>query len=223
MPGESNLITSIGPAATQTVPHLHLHLVPRRPGDGLPLPWTPQHSAVALPELLGDTPVLVTLIGPPGAGKSTLVRHWLAWWPPTCVQELDGYRAVLCDDAGEQAVTLEAVNLFHQVLDARLRRRLTTVVDMTSTRADVRVDLVQRAHRHGMLAVAVVLTTPVERCVTRNARRPANRCVPEETVRRLHAETVAALPGLAGEGFDRVYVHGAVPTKAGERGGRIAP
>lgn len=39
--GDVNLISSAGPAATQTVAHLHLHLVPRRDGDGLVLPWTP--------------------------------------------------------------------------------------------------------------------------------------------------------------------------------------
>ena len=39
-----NLITSAGSAATQTVRHLHLHLVPRREGDGLHLPWTGQQK-----------------------------------------------------------------------------------------------------------------------------------------------------------------------------------
>ncbi|MFD8938576.1 HIT family protein [Streptomyces sp. NPDC059578] len=43
----ANLITSRGPAATQTVYHLHVHVVPREDGDGLPLPWTPQHTARA--------------------------------------------------------------------------------------------------------------------------------------------------------------------------------
>lgn len=38
--GQWNLITSAGPDATQTVFHLHVHLVPRRPGDGLALPWS---------------------------------------------------------------------------------------------------------------------------------------------------------------------------------------
>jgi histidine triad (HIT) family protein len=35
-----NLITSVGAAATQTVRHLHVHIVPRAEGDGLRLPWT---------------------------------------------------------------------------------------------------------------------------------------------------------------------------------------
>lgn len=37
-----NLITSAGAAATQSVPHLHWHVVPRTEGDGLHLPWTGQ-------------------------------------------------------------------------------------------------------------------------------------------------------------------------------------
>ncbi|MFE6860962.1 HIT family protein [Nocardia sp. NPDC057668] len=37
-----NLITSSGVDATQTVPHIHVHYVPRRSGDGLALPWTGQ-------------------------------------------------------------------------------------------------------------------------------------------------------------------------------------
>lgn len=34
-----NIITSIGPAATQSVFHLHVHVVPRTANDGLALPW----------------------------------------------------------------------------------------------------------------------------------------------------------------------------------------
>jgi histidine triad (HIT) family protein len=39
MHGPMNLITSKGAEATQSVFHLHLHLVPRRKDDGLALPW----------------------------------------------------------------------------------------------------------------------------------------------------------------------------------------
>lgn len=34
-----NLITSAGVEATQSVFHLHIHVVPRADGDGLALPW----------------------------------------------------------------------------------------------------------------------------------------------------------------------------------------
>lgn len=41
-----NLITSVGEEATQSVNHLHIHLVPRRYGDLLSLPWTPGRKEV---------------------------------------------------------------------------------------------------------------------------------------------------------------------------------
>ena len=43
--GSYNLITSKGREATQSVYHLHLHLVPRTEDDGLALPWYSGRSA----------------------------------------------------------------------------------------------------------------------------------------------------------------------------------
>lgn len=39
-----NFITSVGTPATQSVFHLHVHIIPRIEGDGLVLPWTDQSS-----------------------------------------------------------------------------------------------------------------------------------------------------------------------------------
>jgi histidine triad (HIT) family protein len=50
--GPCNLITSCGREATQSVFHLHIHLVPRHDGDGLHLPWTGQQAR----EQNGGTP-----------------------------------------------------------------------------------------------------------------------------------------------------------------------
>jgi histidine triad (HIT) family protein len=36
----SNIVTSVGSAATQSVFHLHLHVIPREAGDRLMLPWS---------------------------------------------------------------------------------------------------------------------------------------------------------------------------------------
>lgn len=38
--GPCNIITSIGKEATQSVLHLHIHIVPRKADDGLLLPWS---------------------------------------------------------------------------------------------------------------------------------------------------------------------------------------
>jgi histidine triad (HIT) family protein len=43
-----NIITSKGAAATQTVWHLHVHLIPRRSGDGLALPWNNEPVTASL-------------------------------------------------------------------------------------------------------------------------------------------------------------------------------
>jgi diadenosine tetraphosphate (Ap4A) HIT family hydrolase len=43
--GDCNFIINDGSLAGQTVPHLHIHVVPRRPDDGLAMPWpSPQIS-----------------------------------------------------------------------------------------------------------------------------------------------------------------------------------
>lgn len=44
-----NVITSRGRVATQSVYHLHLHLVPRSEGDGLALPWDPSGAGLVRP------------------------------------------------------------------------------------------------------------------------------------------------------------------------------
>jgi histidine triad (HIT) family protein len=41
----SNIIANVGADAGQSVFHLHVHVITRTAGDGLPLPWTPQQEA----------------------------------------------------------------------------------------------------------------------------------------------------------------------------------
>jgi histidine triad (HIT) family protein len=41
------IMTSVGAEASQSVMHLHVHIVPRKAGDGLMLPWTGQQREAA--------------------------------------------------------------------------------------------------------------------------------------------------------------------------------
>ncbi|MGW4161987.1 AAA family ATPase [Streptomyces sp. NPDC004788] len=145
-------------------------------------------------------PALIVLIGAAGSGKST----WASTWPSTQVLELDQFRAMVSDEAGDQEATLSAVNVMHTVLEARLARKRTTVIDATNTEERVRAGLVQMARNYGVPTVAFLVSTPASVCVERQADRSPDRAVPEGVVRRQHAEAVAAFPQLRGEGFDHV-------------------
>jgi histidine triad (HIT) family protein len=41
-PAGVNLVQANGPAAGQSVPHLHIHVMPRRPNDDVSLNWEPK-------------------------------------------------------------------------------------------------------------------------------------------------------------------------------------
>ncbi|MEU3341850.1 AAA family ATPase [Streptomyces sp. NPDC006668] len=146
--------------------------------------------------------MLVVLIGASGAGKSTLASTW----PATGVVSLDQLRGVMSDDCGDQSATADAVEALHLIVDRRLARGLTTVVDATSVYAKDRAVLLDAARRHGMSAIAVVVDTPLPVCIERQKTRPKSRRVPDATVAAQHQAMLDALPHLAGEGFTRVVV-----------------
>ncbi|MGW6876217.1 AAA family ATPase [Streptomyces xanthophaeus] len=144
---------------------------------------------------------LVVLIGASGAGKSTLARTW----PASQVLSLDALRETVSDDAGDQDATGDAVAALHLLLEARMRRRRFTVVDATNVTPASRAPLVAAAKRHNMPAIAVMISTPVFVCVERQGPRPANRTVPDDTVRAQHTAMVRSHPKLLAEGFNEVF------------------
>ncbi|CAM5523378.1 MULTISPECIES: ATP-binding protein [Streptomyces] len=145
-------------------------------------------------------PALIVLIGAAGSGKST----WASTWPSTQVLELDQFRAMVSDDAGDQTATVSAAAVLHSVLEARLARKRTTVIDATNTEAHVRAGLLDVARSYGVPAVAFLVSTPADVCVQRQASRSPARAVPADVVRRQHAEAAAAAPHLHDEGFAHV-------------------
>ncbi|MER5719656.1 ATP-binding protein [Streptomyces sp. NPDC002132] len=143
---------------------------------------------------------LVVLIGAAGAGKSTLAGTW----PASQVLSLDAMRCAVSDDAGCQEATGDAVDVLHLVLERRMARRLFTVIDATNVSRESRQPLVAAAKRHNMPAIAVIVATPADVCVARQGPRPANRTVPEDTVRAQHQAMVHSHQSLRAEGFNEV-------------------
>jgi predicted kinase len=157
-------------------------------------------------------PALILPIGPAGAGKSTLACYWLG----EAVLGLDFFRCLVSGRYGDQSATEDAVDVLNRALDARLKRRLTTYLDATNLRSDVRRDLVIRAHEHDMPAVAIMLLPPLDVCIARNAIRVDDRRVPDAEVARQHAAATAVVDHLAGEQFDHVDLRWADRTTHGE-------
>ena len=145
---------------------------------------------------------LVLLIGPAGAGKTTLARRL---FEPTEIVSSDQCRALVSDRENDQRASADAFRLLHLIVDLRLKRRRLAVVDATNVAAWDRRPLLQLARGRGLPAVAIVLDVPLEVCLDRDAGRPERR-VGEEAVRSQWETMQIGLPGLAREGFAEVHV-----------------
>jgi predicted kinase len=151
------------------------------------------------------TPFLTLMVGPPGSGKST---HALRQWSADDIVSTDQLRALICGDPYNQDVTAEAFALLHTNVRSRLAGGLTTIVDATNSHARHRAILLDIARDTGAFPVAVVMSTPLEVCLARNAARPGpapgrlyGPRVPEDEIKDQHERIQADLTGLHREGF----------------------
>lgn len=149
-------------------------------------------------------PALVLLIGPSGAGKSTFAA---AHFRPTEVVSSDELRAWVADDPNDQAASAEAFRILALVLNGRLRRRLTAVVDATNLRRVNRQRLRSLAARYDVPVVAILFDLAEDAFYDNNARRPDRRVADDVLANQIELmrQAVADVPG---EGYARVVVIG---------------
>ena len=152
---------------------------------------------ITIPELC-----LVALVGPSGSGKSVFAsKHFR----PTEVVSSDACRAMVADDANDQAATPEAFALLNFITATRLRAGRLTVIDATNVQPDARKSLVGLARDHDCLPVAIVLNMTESLCLSRNQGRP-DRSFGARVVRRQAEQLRRSLRGLRREGFRHVFV-----------------
>ncbi len=154
-------------------------------------------TEITIPELC-----LVALIGVSGSGKSTFAaRHF----GTTEIVSSDFCRALVADDANDQAATPAAFEVLHTIAGKRLESGRLVVVDATSVRPEDRAPLVELARRHHVFAVAIVLDMPPEVCAARNAER-ADRDFGPHVIRNQRSALRRTMKNIRREGFRRVYV-----------------
>jgi alkanesulfonate monooxygenase SsuD/methylene tetrahydromethanopterin reductase-like flavin-dependent oxidoreductase (luciferase family)/predicted kinase len=156
---------------------------PDLPQPGLPVP----------------DPALVVLVGASGAGKTS----WAAErYLPREIVSSDLLRAVVGSGEHDLDASVDAFSLLDQIVVARARRRLTTVVDTLGLDAERRLAWLALARRSGLPAIAVLFETEPALCRARNRarERPVPAAVLDGQLRRI--PDVAAQVAI--EGWDLV-------------------
>src|SRR5438876_576503 len=152
---------------------------------------------IKIPELC-----LVVLVGPTGSGKSTFARKHFGAME---VLSSDFCRGLVSNDENSQDATGDAFDVLRFVAAKRLSRGLLTVIDATNVQSESRKPLVNLAHEHDVLPVAIVLNLPEKLCHERNRARP-DRDFGPHVIRQQHQQLRSRLRGLEREGFRHVYV-----------------
>src|SRR4051812_26151626 len=147
-------------------------------------------------------PALVLLVGPSGAGKSTFAQ---AHFAPTEVVSSDVARAMLSDDPGDQGSSAEAFHILALLVNGRLKRRLTTVVDATNLRAANRKSYRHVAARYGVPTIALAFDLAPDTYHARNRQR-SGRFVGADVVDDQAARMPKVRDELALEGYSALVV-----------------
>src|SRR5215475_5638841 len=137
-----------------------------------------------MPVVTVPDPALVVLIGASGSGKST----WAAQrYRPSEVVSSDQLRGVVGSGDNDLDASAEAFALLDQIVAARLRRGLNTVVDTLGLDAERRREHLALARRAALPAVAVLFDIDLAECRRRNSRRarPVPASVLDSQLRRM--------------------------------------
>jgi alkanesulfonate monooxygenase SsuD/methylene tetrahydromethanopterin reductase-like flavin-dependent oxidoreductase (luciferase family)/predicted kinase len=144
-------------------------------------------------------PALIVLVGASGSGKSAWAA---ARYRPEEVVSSDQLRGVVGSGEHDLDASVDAFALLDQIVAARLKRGLTTVVDtlgLDSARRRTQLDLARRA---GLPGVAVLFDTDPTVCRRRNAER--DRGVPAAVLDGQLRRIPAVAREVAAEGWDLV-------------------
>ena len=146
-------------------------------------------------------PAVVVLAGAAGSGKST----WAGtrFRAPEIVSS-DQRRAVVGSGPADLEATEEAFALLDQIVAARTRRGLTTVIDTLGLDANRRRDYLRVARAAGMQAVLVIMDTSAAVCRRRNRER--DRPVPAPVITEQLRRNRRLVDEALDEGWDRLVV-----------------
>lgn len=154
--------------------------------------------AVTVPD-----PALVVLIGASGSGKSTWAA---ARYRAAEIVSSDALRGIVGSGPHDLDASVDAFALLEQIVAARVRRGLTTVVDTLGTDAPRRRAWCDLARSAGLPAVSVIFDVDAAECRRRNRLRDVPVPAPALNAQLSRMRDIPA--ELAAEGWDLVVPAG---------------
>jgi polynucleotide kinase-phosphatase len=151
-------------------------------------------------------PSLVLLVGASASGKSTFARRYFAH---TEIVSSDACRALVSDDETDQNATVDAFEVLNTIVEKRLQRHLTTVIDATNVQPEARRPLLALARKYHMLPIALVFDLPSAVLDARNVARAEGTGrppIPSRVVAHQRRDLHRGLKTLRREGFSHVFV-----------------
>ena len=168
------------------------------PGGRAVQDWPGQNCTVPDPLQL-PSPCVVVLVGPGASGKSTWAA---AHFPPAVIVSSDRLRALVGSGEDDIGASEDAFTLLGTVIERRLGRGLTTVIDTLGLDDDRRLGWLEAAKRHRMPCVVVTFDTSAEECRARNRGRPHQ--IPANVLSAQLKSWRRVRERLPAEGFDAV-------------------
>ena len=154
-------------------------------------------------------PCLVVLVGAPGAGKS----YWAdEWFRPEQVVSSDRLRAVVGFGEHDQRASKDAFAVLDLIVERRLKRKLTTVIDSTALEPDRRATYIATARTAKVPVFAIVFDTDDNLCRARNKQR--EHPVPPKILKGQLEVAAALRTTIQDEAFDGVHVAGPITVVA---------
>ena len=154
---------------------------------------------VAAPPL--PDPAVVVLAGAAGSGKST----WAAERYRTSeIVSSDALRAIVGSGPADLDASVDAFGVLDTIVNARVGRSLTTVIDTLGLDHPRRLGHLQSARAAGLPAVLVIMNSSPQLCRERNRLR--DRPVPAPVLTDQLRRIKSMIDTTADEGWDRVLI-----------------
>ena len=150
-----------------------------------------------------DGGILVMLVGPPGAGKSTIAENIKNEYMNFEIVCPDKVRKEVTGDANDQSRNVEVFGKVYNKLIELLADGSNVIYDATNCRSTYRHKILDVCKDSFKKVICIVVTTPIGDCLERNRTR-YEKTVPEDVIENMYF-TLKKHPPTIFEGYDAIF------------------